>query len=639
MKRIVILIFTFFSYQINFAQTSVNYLPDNNNIPNPERGFCKYLITFPTPFIAITDFELQTLKSKKQTIVFRYFYLTDFFNTAIGQTYLTQIDDDFKTLKRNGFKVVVRFGYKNDCPNKNGSGNCIPPFLDAPNKAQILQHIAQLKPILTSNSDVILALQNGFWGTYGENFYTDFYGNEQTETITPQHWADRKEILDALLLCVPVTRTVSIRTPQKKAFYYNQTIPQDTITLAQAYNGTSISRSGGHNDCFLADIDDYTFTNIAPQKEFWAKESKYIMMGGETCNDNPTYTNCTNAKNELQRFHWTFCNDGYSPEVITRWKTEGCFDEIEKKLGYRLILQNGTYTNAVPSGGNFNYSIALKNEGYAAPVNPRDVSFVFINTLTATSFEVGVTANPQFWFGGENVLLAGNVIIPPTTPSGNYAVYLNLSDPTTSLKNNIDYKIRLANSSTWDATTGRNNLLHNVSISGTLPINLISFSGQQVGAENILTWTVGTNSTFKNIEIEYSTDGFVFKKIGDVVNTNQASYTFKSVLPNQQNKNFRLKIFDQNGTFQYSNTIKFSDILIEDMIVLKQNPIINSVNLKINQANTLVIVFDELGKQLVYAKYPKGNFEIDTHNWAKGLYFLNGQSPTMQKIKIPFLKL
>jgi Domain of unknown function (DUF4832)/Domain of unknown function (DUF4874) len=639
MKRIIILIFTILSCQQFFAQTNITYGVDNSNIQNPERGFCKYLITFPTPFIAITDAELQILKAKKQTIVFRYFYLTDFFNTPISQTYLTQIDDDFKTIRKNGFKVVVRFGYKNDCPNKNAGGNCIPPFLDAPNKTQLLQHIAQLKPFLLSNSDIVMALQNGFWGTYGENFYTDFYGNEQTETITPQHWADRKEILDALLLCVPVTRTVSIRTPQKKAYYYNQAVPQDSITIAQAYNGTNKSRSSAHNDCFLAASDDYTFTDILPQKEFWAKESKYLLMGGETCNDDPIYTNCTNAKNELQRFHWTFCNDGYEPNVLSRWVTGGCFDEIEKKLGYRFVLQNGTYSNAVPSGGNFNYSISLKNEGYAAPVNPRDVSFVFVNTLTAASFEVAVSANPQFWFGGENILLAGNVIIPPTTASGNYAVYLNLSDPTPTLKSKIDYNIRVANNNTWDATTGRNSLLHTLAISGTLPINLISFSGQQVGAENILNWAVGSNSTFKNIEIEYSTDGFIFKKIGDVANTNQANYSFKCVLPNQQNKIFRLKIFDQNGAFQFSNTIKFSDASVEEMVVIKENPIANIVSLKINQTNTLVTIFNEQGKQMFSAKYPKGNFTIGTQNWAKGLYFLQGQSASKQKIKLQFLKL
>ncbi len=50
---------------------------------------------------------------------------------------------------------------------------------DAP-KDIVFGHIAQLGPILTKNADVINCIQMGFIGTWGENYYTDFFGDAPT---------------------------------------------------------------------------------------------------------------------------------------------------------------------------------------------------------------------------------------------------------------------------------------------------------------------------------------------------------------------------------------------------------------------------------------------------------------------------
>jgi hypothetical protein len=620
------------------AQNTITYTKDESNIANPERGFCKYLITFPTPFEPITDNELQLLKNKKQSIVLRYFYLSDFFATSISQTYLDQIETDFKTLRKNGFKAIIRFGYKNFIPNTI-NGNPVAPYLDAPNKTLLLQHINQLKPYLLKHADVILTLQNGFWGTWGENFYTDFYGFEGAGTITAQNWADRKEILDLLLTCIPTTRTVSVRTPQKKAQYFNQNIPQDTITFAEAFNGTGKTRSAAHNDCFLADFDDYTFSDTPTQKKFWAAESKYMIMGGETCNDNPIFTNCINAKKELERFHWTHCNDGYEENVLNRWRTEGCYDEIEKRLGYRLFLQNATYNNTATVGGSFEYAISLRNEGYAAPVNPRKVEFVFKNNNTADSFKVTLNSNPQYWFGGENINLSGSVIIPSTTPSGNYKLYLNLPDPTDSLKDKIAFNIRLANIGVWETSTARNDLLHSVTITGALPISLVSFSGQQVGDETLLFWNVTSSSICKKFEIEYCSDVYNFTKVGKVDCSSTSNYSFKYTSKNQPKKFFRLKMIDTDDSYKYSNIVKLIDNNIEAILVIKENPVINQLNVKVAQPNTRLVVFNNLGKQIFSSTYNIGNHSVNTSTWPKGVYFLQAITAVNEKVKIPFVKL
>jgi hypothetical protein len=41
---------------------------------------------------------------------------------------------------------------------------------------------------------------------------------------------------------------------------------------------------------------------------------------------------------ELAYLRWSSLNRDYHPEAISAWRREGCFDQIEQRLGYRLRL-------------------------------------------------------------------------------------------------------------------------------------------------------------------------------------------------------------------------------------------------------------------------------------------------------------
>ena len=40
----------------------------------------------------------------------------------------------------------------------------------------------------------------------------------------------------------------------------------------------------------------------------------------------------------MAAYHYSYLNLDHSPEVIQHWKNRGCYNEIEKKLGYRFRL-------------------------------------------------------------------------------------------------------------------------------------------------------------------------------------------------------------------------------------------------------------------------------------------------------------
>ena len=648
MRKIFLLITLHSLSMFVIAQTNITYTASTLNIINPERGFCEYSIVTvdnTNSFPALTSTYLATLATKKQSIILRSYYLTPYIGVnTIPAAFITKLDADFDAVRTAGMKMILRISYK----EFTGTWPPTQPYGDAPNKTRLLSHISQLKQTLLDNSDVIMLLQSGFWGLYGENYYTDFYGNISTETITPAHIADRKEIIDAMFTCVGPTRKLAVRTPPLKAAYYNQTLPADTITLAQANNGTGKSRVGGYNDCFLADFNDFTYADTTTEKPFWATESKYTVMGGETCADNATYTNCTNAQKELKRFNWTFCNDLYNTTVLGRWNTNGCLNTIKNNLGYRFVLTNGTYSSG--SGLNaVNYSITLKNDGYAAPINPYKVELVFKNTSTSATFSKVLTVDPRLWFGGSTITLAGVVNSPTTIANGDYAMALKISDTASTLTSlalatRIKYSIQLANTGassggtggvTWDATNGVNNLLKTVNlVAGTLPIKITSFTGQMVNNSAKIDWKVENDITAKKFELEFSTDGINFIKINEQnYFLNTFNYTGYHTTAINGKLFYRLKTVYNDGSFDYSNIIslfskRLERIEIESTICTTQINLLSTENAIGN-----IFIFNTEGK-LVYQNNVKNlTVNINCSNWARGTYFLNYDNKGIKESK------
>src|SRR6185295_13966836 len=71
---------------------------------------------------------------------------------------------------------------------------------------------------------------------------------------------------------------------------------------AFAFDGSAAARIGFHNDCFLADATDAgTFADydgatdgqdITRLRDYQAQETRFTVMGGETCIENAPGDNC-----------------------------------------------------------------------------------------------------------------------------------------------------------------------------------------------------------------------------------------------------------------------------------------------------------------------------------------------------------
>ena len=438
-----ILLLLFFSVSA-FAGTKINYQPSGGTFANPERGFFS---SFPGP--TYTGFALhqtwrdrdirtlaglEEIRAKGQSTVSLDYNLKEFRNQKLSKAELDLIENNFQLIRKAGLKCIIRFAYSESIGEPDAPLNIV------------LMHIGQLKPILQANYDIIAVMQAGFIGAWGE-WHSSTNGLDNV--------SDRRKILFAELDALPKVRMVQLRTPHFKEEIFGRTTP---ISRSEAFNESKFSRVGEHNDCFLANWNDYgTYADTAAQKEFISQDCKYVPMGGETCHLSE-YCECGNAIGQMEKLHWSLLNSGWNPAVYKQWEAEGCLDQVRKRLGYRLELISGTFDDSLSQGDSFGYSIRLTNVGFAALYNPRDVEIILQSESNNDRYVAALPTDPRFWQPGDTIDVSGQIGIPSSVPAGKYSVYLNLPDPTTLLHFRPDYSVRLANQGVWEASTGYNNL-------------------------------------------------------------------------------------------------------------------------------------------------------------------------------------
>ena len=445
---------------------------------NPERGFFRQTNTHaPYGDMSLSAYQLlaahpgtATLQCYREfdgiTLIHRNFWLGEFSTRAISAAYKTAMQSDFDTARKAGLKIIVRFAYTPAytdplvCAGKSS-------LYDAP-KAWMLTHTRQLSDILRANSDVIAAVQSGFIGGWGEwwgscHFACDTNCNECAE------------IQSAILDTLPFTRMAQLRTPRYKQCVFNTSLP---VSASEAHSGADFSRTGHHNDCFVSSASDCgTYTDTLVEAPYLVSDTLYTVMGGETANFHyaadpaPERLRCVTATKELERFHWSFISlDWYTPTLQT-WRDEGCFSQIEQRLGYRFTLLNSTLSEQLMPGQNFTFSMQIKNEGFAAPYNPRAVELTLRRTdglsytlALYTPAAKGVTnrlGDPRFWLAGKTYTPNYTISLPLTIPPGNYELFLGLPDP--ALPHRPEYAIRLADCP-WNPSTGLNKLGRTITI-------------------------------------------------------------------------------------------------------------------------------------------------------------------------------
>jgi hypothetical protein len=412
----------------------IDYQPSAEDFPNPERGFSSTYIKDP-PTAALLS---QKRLAQHISLARRIFSLDDFRDQDLSPAYLRSVNADFSAAREAGVKIVARFAY-----NFDHSGP------DAPLE-RILRHLDQLQDVLRRNADVLAFVQAGFIGRWGEWHDSD-NGLDNTES--------RSAVVKKLLAVLPPDRMIALRYAEQKKEVFGT---RSNLSASEAYGPDPRARVGFHNDCFLASDDDWgTYPKDAPdtllgQKAWVGRETRYVVMGGETCHLCARAVDCHGVLAEMAQFHYSELNAEYEPQVLKQWSDKGCMDEVQRRLGYRFRLIDAEIPASVQAGATLALELHLRNDGFAAPYNPRPVELVLRNARTREETRVAVETDPRRWLPGETQTLDCHWQVPAGQAPDRYFIFIHFPDPYPSLARNPSYAIRLADQGLWEAATGYN---------------------------------------------------------------------------------------------------------------------------------------------------------------------------------------
>jgi uncharacterized delta-60 repeat protein len=165
-----------------------------------------------------------------------------------------------------------------------------------------------------------------------------------------------------------------------------------------------------------------------------------------------------------------------------------------------------------------------------------------------------------------------------------------------------------------------------------LPLQLIHFTASKYNNSNILNWQTASEQNTSHFDIERSSEGIFFSKIGQVLasvnSTSLKNYSFTDLRPTAGINYYRLKMMGADGHFTYSNVLVVKMNTVADIEIFP-NPVLNVLQVQLTASqnkNTLLQIQDVAGKIIKQENIASGGNQIsttiDVSGLPKGVYFL-----------------
>ncbi len=385
-------------------------------------------------------------------------------NQDLTEDALNVLQTTFDNIRANKGFAVVRICYD---PWYNGRSNV------TPDHEWVLKHVKQLAPVLSKNTDVIVALEMGMHGAYGE-MHSD-------TNITYNRIA---EATNLMLRNTPPELKILTRTGNYSAkvlgfddWGVDFHIDGEKFAEIAKAKGDTMYRVGMFNDGYLGTQYDYGTwgadckTSIC-REEGVAWLEKYGIntpYGGEALTTAENYQ-VINTPEFLSyegfRTHTSYLNIQWNNNLIDSWKKTlfnvkdfdydfervdslTGFKYINDHLGYRFVLRESWISDTVGADGIFKAKVRIQNVGFGNLTWNAPVRLAVLDDLEGSDLDVCPT--PTYYdlpdidsrnihsrtisiAGGDTVMtFDGNNEIDISTKlnirgKGRYQVYLKIGD-------------------------------------------------------------------------------------------------------------------------------------------------------------------------------------------------------------------
>ena len=480
---------------------SSGYVDSLKTLDNPDRGLYKvaYASISDSGFTSNINDVCSTAIRSSQNLI----HLRVNIGNLSGNVNSEGVDKEFSTAQLNSLKeifdriryynlnAIVRFAYDFD-----GNTNKEPKSFNT-----IEKHIGNLSSVFETYKDVIMCIEAGFIGPWGEMHDGGDYQDDSYY----------KKLVQSLLNNTPTSMTVNVRTPYIYKLVFN------------SLNNSSANRYrvGIFNDGYLGSATDLgTFDANTNRDTFvnWMNvQGKYTYYGGEVTKFNTSsesyspedeqWSESSYAVEEMPQTHTTYLNGSFNDLILTtKWKNQTysnsdseyngqtAYKYIVDHLGYRLVLRDSQISETVKQGDVCGVKLKIENVGFGNIIRKQDVSVILSDgskyyeaklNIDARDFNSGTSSDESFYF-----------YVPSDIAIGDWNVYLKIASV-----DNSNYAIKFANADIWNSNLDAN-LIGKVTIeenSEATPTNI------KQSFENDSTDGIETTVTEKDeIELESS---------------------------------------------------------------------------------------------------------------------------------------
>jgi len=167
------------------------------------------------------------------------------------------------------------------------------------------------------------------------------------------------------------------------------------------------------------------------------------------------------------------------------------------------------------------------------------------------------------------------------------------------------------------------------------------FNAQALNNQVVLNWEIQTGNTCDGIEIQHSTDGLLFSKIGEIAGvcgskTESIAYQFTHQQPQINSLNYYRLVLGGFGNSELE-TVEVLDY--RNGYILRPNPINDRVQLTIEKdlGNFNMQILDLKGHIILNSKGQGSEIQLNTYNWSPGVYLFNIQSTEAKRISGRFI--
>ncbi|KHJ36556.1 hypothetical protein PBAC_32580 [Pedobacter glucosidilyticus] len=180
----------------------------------------------------------------------------------------------------------------------------------------------------------------------------------------------------------------------------------------------------------------------------------------------------------------------------------------------------------------------------------------------------------------------------------------------------------------------------------TLPVTLTEFVAKASSNGAVLNWKTASEEKFNGFEVEHRTDNSDFKAInGAFISGGKNTYSYTHNNPVNGNNYYRLKMVDQDGTFEYSDieVVQYGLANTDVKIQCYPNPVTEQLNIGFNASTAgeaIISLQDLQGRTISQTKVNAASGDnqavINTSSLNKGVYLvsisLNGKVLGSQKV-------